>query len=197
MPTWTLSRSRLRSSALALGFALGLLTACKPKQKPFPPAPVLPTLTKDDPNANALDAGVVAPALGSGGPDRMALEQAKTALADVDAMVKKGALTNPDKPEGVDAAGKCAALESLRSVVERMDDPEAKKLLAETKRICNLEVPILSADKALKQVTISPSQASRKLICGFASKDLEKARASKVTDRRIRDLEVRFSRACR
>jgi hypothetical protein len=58
-------------------------------------------------------------------------------------------------------------------------------------------VPILSADKTLKQVTVSPSQASRQLMCKYASKDLDKAKKEKPNDRRVRDLDGRFTRACR
>ena len=52
-------------------------------------------------------------------------------------------------------------------------------------------------DHALKQVTISPSQASRQLMCKYASKDIDKARAVKPGDRRVRDLDLRFTRSCR
>ena len=72
-----------------------------------------------------------------------------------------------------------------------------KKLVAETKRLCSLEVPLLNANHALRQASLSPSQASRRLMCGLAQKDLDKARSAKTSDRRVRELDVRFGTACR
>jgi hypothetical protein len=34
-------------------------------------------------------------------------------------------------------------------------------------------------------------------MCGFASKDLEKARASKPNDQRVRQLDMRYAQACK
>ena len=129
--------------------------------------------------------------------DRAAVEEAKTTVRDLDAMVKRGVLTNPDKPEDGDANMKCGGLEPSRSRLEAMTDPEAKQLVAEERRLCSLEIPLISADKTLKQVTISPSQASRQLMCKYASKDIDKARKEKPGDRRVRDLDARFARSCR
>lgn len=176
------------------------LSACKKKPKPFPPAPqlvssaVVPApvdTVVPKAAAAAVPADTMPPA------DRAALEQAKATVAELEIMVKQGVVTNPDKPEDGDATAKCAGLEESRPRLEELADAEAKKAVADVKHLCSFEVPILSADKALKQVTISPSQASRKLICGFASKDIERARSVKASDRRVRDLEARFAKACR
>jgi hypothetical protein len=201
---------------LALVLLLAL-TGCKKKKKPFPPAPQLvSTATTAGASLTPGDAGLVpvqvstvkatpiatpsaAPTVAdSMSPaDHAAFDQAKTTVADLEGFVKRGVLTSPEKPEDGDAATKCSALESSRPRLEALADPDAKKLVADSKRLCSLEIPIISADKTLKQVTISPSQASRQLMCKFAAKDLDKARKEKPSDRRVRDLDARFARACR
>lgn len=190
------------------------LAGCKKKPKPFPPAPqLLSTATTVGASLGPTDAGLMPVSAGQGGAitpsslpsvadtmskdDRAAFEQMKTTLTDLDGLVKRGVLTNPDKPEDGDGTTKCLTLEGSRPQLEALADPDVKRVLAEEKRLCSLEIPILSADKTLKQVTISPSQASRQLMCKYASKDLDKARKEKPSDRRVRDLDVRFSKACR
>jgi hypothetical protein len=187
----------LVTAALVLG-------ACK-KPKPPPPSPTTtPVSTAATTGAPLSPRAQVAASAAPPAPvdplrpaERAALERAKATLAEVEALVKLGALTNPQKPEDGDATVKCAALEDARSQLEPIDDAAAKKALADIKRLCSLEVPILGADNALKQVTNSPSQASHKLMCGFASKDLEKARRVSPYDRRVQGLDGRFAHACR
>ena len=186
-----------------------LLVGCKKKPKPFPPPPqLLSTGTTQGAALGMGDAGPAPPMMTAtpsslptpadtmSPPDRAAFEQTKSAVADVEGMVKRGVLTNPDKPEE-DAAAKCAAVEDARARVEALADPEAKKVAADARRLCAFEVPVMTADHALKQVTISPSQASRQLMCKYAQKDIDKARAVKPGDRRVRDLDARFTRSCR
>lgn len=197
----------------ALGLALALVslasvTGCKKKPKPFPPAPQLLSSTATTQGAS-IDAGVIPvtvvtapvvpppPADTMSPADRAAFEQTKTQLAELDAMVKAGVVTNPAKPDEGDATMRCGEVEAARTRLEALPDAESKVLVLESKRLCSLEVPILSADKTLKQVTISPSQASRQLMCKYASKDLDKAKKEKPADRRVRDLDGRFTRACR
>lgn len=214
--------ARVGLSAFVLLGALGALGACKKKPKPFPPAPQLVSSAISSPISSATTAGaalgasdaalvgvpaaaaapkaataaVAADTMSPG--QRATLEQAKASLAELAMMVKKGVLTNPDRPDDGDATTKCAALEESRPELVGIADAEARSAVAELTRLCSFEVPIVSADKALEQVTISPSQASRKLICGFASKDIEKARRHvKAGDRRVRDLEARYGKACR
>jgi hypothetical protein len=212
----------LRAATLVFAlFTLFTVAGCKKKQKPFPPAPPFSsTATTEGASLGPGDAGLLrvrtsAPtALASGvatatpsslpavadsmsAADRAAFEETKAAVRDLDAMVKRGTLTNPDKPDDGDANMKCGSLESSRAALEALQEPEAKVLVADERRLCFLEVPLISADKTLKQVTISPSQASRQLMCKFASKDIDKARKEKPGDRRVRDLDARFARACR
>jgi hypothetical protein len=212
---------RLAAALVFTLFALFALAGCKKKQKPFPPAPPFSsTATTDGASLGPGDAGLVpvrvnAPSALPKGvttatptslptvtdtmspADRAAFEETKAAVRDLDAMVKRGTLTNPDKPDDGDANMKCGSLESSRAALEALQEPEAKVLVADERRLCFLEVPLISADKTLKQVTISPSQASRQLMCKYASKDIDKARKEKPGDRRIRDLDARFARACR
>jgi hypothetical protein len=112
-------------------------------------------------------------------------------------MVKRSSVTLPDRAEDGDATAKCAELEPKLKELEGLNDPEADSLVTRAKRLCGLEVPLLNADLALKQVTNSPSQASRKLMCGFAQTDLSRARRTSPADRRLRDMDTRFARACR
>ena len=194
--------------------AVTAVTGCKKRPKPFPPAPQL--LSSESVSARtttqgaSLDAGVIPVTVVTPAPvappppadtmspaDRAAFEQTKTQLRELDAMVKAGVITNPAKPDEGDATMRCGDVEAARPRLEALPDAEAKVLVLESKRLCSLEVPILSADKTLKQVTISPSQASRQLMCKYASKDLDKAKKEKPGDRRVRDLDARFTKACR
>jgi hypothetical protein len=129
--------------------------------------------------------------------DRAAFDQAQATNRDLDWLVKHTMLTNPQKPSEGDVVMKCASLDENRERLEKLTDPESQKVVAESKRLCALEVPILNANHTLKQVSISPSQASRQLMCKFASKDLDKARAWKPRDRRVPELETRFAQTCR
>jgi hypothetical protein len=203
------SRWLRAGQSIALLIALssaGSLAGCKKKKpKPFPPAPQLLSSTATTQGAS-LDAGIVpvtvvtappAPADTMSPPDRAAFEQTKKQVAELEAMVKQGSVTNPDKPDEGDATMRCGEVEAARPQLEALAAPEVKQVVAESKRLCSLEVPILSADKTLKQVTISPSQASRQLMCKYASKDLDKAKKEKPADRRVRDLDARFMKACR
>lgn len=214
------STSLLRASAPAFLVVLVLASGgCKKKPKPFPPAPPLlsSTATTEGASLGPGDAGLVpvrANALPSGvvvatpsslpavvdtmrPADRAAFEEAKGTVRDIDAMAKRGTLTNPDKPDDGDANMKCGSLESSRARLEALPDADVKQLLLDARRLCSLEIPVISADKTLKQVTISPSQASRQLMCKYAAKDIDKARKEKPGDRRVRDLDARFAKACR
>jgi hypothetical protein len=205
--TSRMSRAFVLAAIVVSAFALG---GCKKKPKPFPPAPPLlsSTATTEGASLGPRDAGIVPvrvatpaslPAVADtmSPADRAAFTEAKATLADVDAMAKRGSLTNPDKPDDGDANMKCGSLESSRARLEALPDAEAKQLVADERRLCSLEIPLISADKTLKQVTISPSQASRQLMCKYAAKDIDKARKEKPSDRRVRDLDARFARACR
>jgi hypothetical protein len=189
---------RLVVAALVLLAALGA-SACKKKPKPFPPATPLSSASTEGATLVPVpvDVATAAPADTLSASDRAALEQAKITVAELEGLVKLHVITNPDKPDDIDATAKCAALEPSLPQLEGIDDPEATKAAGDAKRLCSLEVPLLGAEQALKQLVLSPSQASRKLMCGFASKDIGKARRASPGDRRVRDLDARYARACR
>jgi predicted small lipoprotein YifL len=205
------STPKLLVTAFVLLAAVTSLGGCKKKKpKPFPPAPQLstaavPVPVQSAPAAPTAPTAPTAQAAPAAPPDplspaeRAALERAKPTIADLEVLVKKGVVTSPDKPDDVDATTKCTALDESRPQLEAAagKDADAKKAAADIKRLCSFEVPILGADLALKQVTRSPSQASHKLMCGFAQKDIDKARRVNATDRRVRDLDVRYARSCR
>jgi hypothetical protein len=195
--------------AVALAVSMG---GCKKKQKPFPPAPPLlsSTATTEGASLGPGDAGVIPVRVNAITPsslptvadtmspaDRAAFEETKGAVRELEAMAKAGSLINPDKPDDGDANMKCSSIEPAQARLEALPDPDAKQLVSDERRLCLLEIPIISADKTLKQVTISPSQASRQLMCKYAAKDIDKARKEKPSDRRVRDLEARFARSCR
>ena len=129
--------------------------------------------------------------------DRAALDQTKVLVQELEALVKRGALTSPDRPDDVDATEKCSVGEPARRRVEALGDPEATKLATDLRRLCAYDVPLVSADHALKQLSLSPSQASRRLMCGIAAKDLDTARAAKNADRRLRDIDARWAHSCK
>jgi hypothetical protein len=130
--------------------------------------------------------------------DRALVDQTKDTVRDLNALVKKGLLTDPAKPEG-DVTTRCATVESARPRIETLpdEDGELKKLVAETRRLCSFEVPILNCNHALRQASLSPSQASHRLMCGFAQKDFDKARAAKPNDRRTFELGQRMATTCK
>lgn len=159
----------------------------------------VPVATIDTPAAIDPPAAPAAPVDPLSPPDRALVVQTTNAVHDVDALVKKGLLTDPAKTGEGDANAQCATFETSRARLETLPDAdgELKKLIADTKRLCSLEVPILNCNAALQQASRSPSQASKRLMCGLAQKDFDKARTAKPLDRRIFDLGQRLSTTCK
>jgi hypothetical protein len=129
-------------------------------------------------------------------PPDPSLETAKAAFSAVEWDVAHGVLKDKTKTGEPDAIAQCATLDELRPRLESKPEPEVKNLLAESKRLCAYDVPILSATETLRQVTISPSQASRRLMCKYAQKDIAKAKSTKPDDRKVRELESRWVKTC-
>jgi hypothetical protein len=184
---------------------LFLLVGCKKKSKVPPPLAVSPLATagasfvggSPPTPKQAVPTVPAAPVDPLSPSERAAADQAQAANRDLDSLVKRGLLTDPDKPSEGDVVMKCVSLDAIRARLEPLTDPDTQRLVAESRRLCSLEVPLLNANQTLRQVAISPSQASRRLMCGFASKDLEKARASKPNDQRVRQLDMRYAQACK
>lgn len=208
MPAVNAPRPRLLFLLAILAGASG--TGCKWKKKKAPPvAPSVSTATTEGaaltgvPMNTSVPVDVAPTAPVPVDPlspaDHAAVDQTKEAVRDLDVLVKKGVLTDPAKPGEGDVVMRCTAIESARPRIETLPDAdgELKKLVAETRRLCSLEVPLLNCNHTLRQVSISPSQASRRLMCGFAQKDFDKARAAKPNDRRVFDLGQRLSQTCK
>jgi hypothetical protein len=130
--------------------------------------------------------------------DHALIDQTKGELRDVEALVKRGLLTDPAKPDG-DVTTRCTSIEGARPKLETLPDAdgELKKIIADTRRLCSFEVPLLNCNHALRQASLSPSQASHRLMCGFAQKDFDKVRKEKPNDRRTFELGQRFSTTCK
>lgn len=171
-------------------------TGCLPKKK------------KSGPDASAsASASASAPALPSAPTappkpvdplspkDRALVDRTKANVREVDALVKKDTVAE----NGVDASQKCATIEEARERIVTLPDADGDlaALVAETRRLCSFEVPVLSANAALKQAGFASSQASHKLVCDLAQKEFAKARAAKPNDRKIFDLGSRLSTTCK
>lgn len=201
--------SRLLLLLALLAGAGGAGCKWKMKKKAPPTAPSVSTATTEGAALTAVpmnssvpaDIAPVAPvAVDPLSPaDHSSVDQTKEAVRDLDALVKKGILTDPAKPGEGDVVMRCTSIEGARPRLETLPDAdgELKKLVAETRRLCSLEVPLLNCNHTLRQVSISPSQASRRLMCGFAQKDFDKARTAKPNDRRVFDLGQRLSQTCK
>jgi len=192
--------SQVGSSATTEGAALnGVDAGLVPV--PMSPIGVAPAgATAGKPSAPSASIAVITPGSlpdSMSAADRAAFTKTKELVADLEGLVKKSALTHADRPDEPDATTKCASNEDARKKLALAADPEAKKVAIEAERLCSLDVPVISADKALKQLAGSSSQASHLLMCGLAKKDIDRARATKASDRRVRDLDARFAQACR
>ena len=130
--------------------------------------------------------------------DRALFDRTKTETTAIDALVKQGVLTDPAKPGEIDAVQRCSTLEDNAERLEKLPDADGDiaKELAEVKRLCSFEVPILDGNAALKQASLPASQASHKLVCDIARKDFMKARSVKPNDRKTFDLGGRMNSVC-
>lgn len=192
-------------------FACTSSAGCKWRKKKKPPetAPSVSTATTEGAALTGAPVSTGLPVSTASAPptpvdplspaDHALVDQTRDAVRDLDALVNNGVLTDPAKPGEGDVVMRCTSIESMRPQLEALPDAdgELKKLAAETRRLCSLEVPLLNCNHTLRQVSISPSQASRRLMCGFAQKDFAKARTAKPNDRRVFDLGQRLSQTCR
>lgn len=129
-------------------------------------------------------------------PPDPSVDRAKEAFSAIESDVARGVLKDKTHPDDPDAVARCAELDDLRPKLEARPEPDAKRILDDSQKLCASDVPILSATETLRQVTISPSQASRRLMCKYAQKDIAKARAWSASDRRVRELDQRWQRVC-
>jgi hypothetical protein len=116
--------------------------------------------------------------------------RAQALLADIRWMIDKGVSTNPAKAGEGDLASKCSTVESMRASqrLRELDDAAA---------LCAFDVPLVHAGEAMRQLHYSPSQASRRLQCDVASREIARARAARPSDPRVRKAEAQRIEACR
>ena len=164
------------ADASVLAAASSAPTAFTPSSLPTPTAPPDPLAPKD----------------------RALFERTKTEVLAIDDLVKKGVLSDPAKPGEIDAVQRCSTLEDNAERLEKLPDADGEiaKQLAEIKRLCSFEVPVLDGNAALKQASLPASQASHKLVCDIARKDFMKARSVKPNDRKVFDLGGRMNSVC-
>jgi hypothetical protein len=129
-------------------------------------------------------------------PPDPSLDDAKAAFAAIEWDVAHGVLKDKTHPDELDAVARCAQLDDLRTKLEARPEPEAHQILDESKKLCNLDVPLLNANEELRQLNVATSQASRRLVCKYVQKDITKAKAFSASDRHVRELEQRWAKAC-
>ena len=199
-----------RSVLLVLAVAsLSGGAGCKWKKKPkgtpasaSATAPVLTAVPVDTPAALAppvVPPAPLAPPDPLSAADHALVDQTTTGVRNLDALVKKGVLTDPAQPGEGDVTARCTTLEDASSKLAALPDADGaiKKLVAETRRLCSFEVPILDANHTLRQLNVATSQASQRLVCGLARKDFDKARKEKPNDRRVFELGQKLGAGCK
>jgi hypothetical protein len=115
-----------------------------------------------------------------------AIERARRELSDLRWMIAHDVTVNRAKAGDGDASTKCDAALTARKSLRPESEVELKKILDEMSALCAFDVPVVTAIEALDQLRYSPSQASRKLMCEVAARELERARAVRPGDRRPR-----------
>lgn len=123
-----------------------------------------------------------------------ALERAKGILADIRWMVSKGVTVHPSKSGDGDLGTQCDTIAATRNPSA---SAELTAVLDEAKELCAFDVPLLTASEALERHGISPSQASRLLMCSVAEREIAKARQVHAADPRVRRLDARRIEACK
>ena len=129
--------------------------------------------------------------------ERADIERATQLFEEIEELANKNTLKDPQKPDDPDAQARCASFETLRPKLEKRPEPEVKTMLDSEKRVCGFDVPLLVAEEAIRQLGFSGSQASKQLSCNVASKEIEKARAIKADDMKLRNVDGRYHSICK
>ena len=131
--------------------------------------------------------------------DHALIDRSMTGVKNLDALVKKGLVTDPAQPGEGDLSARCSTLEDASPKLAPLPDPDGtlRKLTSEIRRLCSFEAPIIDANHALKQLNVATSQASQRLVCGLARKDFDKARKERPNDRKVFELGQRLAAGCR
>ena len=131
------------------------------------------------------------------GADRATFDAAKKTLAEVQALVAKNVVKDPAKSDDSDAKTKCESLDAMLPKLEpHATDGDVQGFLESTKKVCGFDVPLLTATDALDSLRNHPSQASRRLMCNIAQKEIGKARATKPSNGRVHAADERWRRTC-
>lgn len=125
-----------------------------------------------------------------------ATERARQLVSDLRWLVAHNVTQNPAKAGEGDASTKCSSVQSSQKSLGADPNPELKKLLDEAATLCAFDIPLTTAVEALDQLRFSPSQASRKLMCDVATRELERARTIRPRDPRLRSVSARRKEAC-
>lgn len=176
-----------------LGLSLFFLASpgrCSREQKAVPDAA---------PETVVVDAGPPAPSPPRIDPavqaNAIALERARTDLADVQWLVAHNVTSNPARTDG-EVASKCDANASAVAKLGPASAPELRETLEQTRALCAFDVPLVTAKEALDQLANVQSQASRRLSCNVARTELEKARQVKPRDIKLLRLDGRREPLC-
>lgn len=128
--------------------------------------------------------------------DRADVEKATALFEEIEDLANKGTLKDAAKPNDPDAQARCATFDTMRAKLEKRPEPEVKTMLDSEKKVCGFDVPLLVAEDGIKQLGFSGSQASKQLSCNVIQRELEKARAVKADDPKVRSLDGRYHSIC-
>jgi hypothetical protein len=152
-------------------------------------------------DASVATANADAQAPRDAGPDARALAEAAArarvlaTIEDLKWMVEHHASVNPAKAGEGDISTKCDAVQS--ELARPIEDPDTRALLDGAAALCAFDVPLLQASEALDHLRFGTSQASHALMCNVARVELDKARAVKPRDGKLRALDARRATACK
>jgi hypothetical protein len=125
-----------------------------------------------------------------------AITRSKQLVTDLEWLVAHNVTQDPAKAGEGDASTKCSTVDGLQKGLGADPDPELKKLVDEAAALCAFDIPVATAVEALDQLRYRPSQASRRLMCDVASREVDRARQVRPRDPRLRSVEARRREAC-
>ena len=111
-------------------------------------------------------------------------------------MVAHDVTMNPDAGGEGDASTKCNTAMGAQNALGPHPEPEVKNVLDEAVALCAFEIPVATAAEALAHLRFSPSQASRRLMCDVATRELDRARPIRPKDPHLRNVDARRVEAC-
>lgn len=138
-----------------------------------------------------------APPASSGGTapdDVMSVAALKQASETVKRLVAEKRALDPDHPE----RGNLMVCQGINGAeLDPKLPADVKASAEEAKKLCAFEVPLLWIDELLKRKDEMKVDGGAQMMCGMAQKQLDKAKASKPADPRVKDAETRIKQACK